>query len=79
MNIPQKVLQELKTIASYDDVGDDWIRVKKHLLLCMPSHLRTYFSTRHSQTKKQHINEFEARLIDIYEDMTGITLRINNE
>ena len=79
MNIPQKVLEELAIIAAYGDKEEDWIKVKKYLLLSLPSSLRKNFSTRDSSTKKQSINEFEAHLIDIYEGITGITLRIHDE
>ena len=79
MNIPQKVLEELAIIAAYGDKEDNWVRVKKHLLLSLPSQLRKYFSTRDPETKKQCFNEFETQLIDIYQGMTGITLRIYDE
>jgi hypothetical protein len=79
VSIPQKVLQELQAIVSYGSTDDNWMVVKKCLLLSLPSPLRKKFSTRHPKTKRQSINEFEAQLIDIYEDMTGITLRLKNE
>jgi hypothetical protein len=77
--MPQKILEELAIIVAYGNKGDDWIKVKKHLLLSLPSPLRKYFSTRDPETKKQYINEFEAQLIDIYQGMTGTLLRIYDE
>ena len=79
MNVSQKVLEELAIISSYGMKDDDWMIVKKQLLLSLPSSLRKNFSTRHPKTKKQSVNEFEASLIDIYEGMTGIRLRLKNE
>ena len=79
MDVPQRVLEELAIISAYGMEGNDWMLVKKQLLLSLPASLRKNFSTRHSQTKKQAINEFEASLIDIYEGMTGVKLRLKNE
>tara|TARA_B100000949_G_C13993446_1_gene330157 strand:- start:24 stop:263 length:240 start_codon:yes stop_codon:yes gene_type:complete len=79
MDVPQRILEELAIISAYGMEGNDWMLVKKQLLLSLPSSLRKNFSTRHPQTKKQTVNEFEASLIDIYEGMTGVKLRLKNE
>jgi len=79
MDMSHRVLEELAIISTYGMKGDDWMMVKKQLLLSLPASLRKNFSTRHPQTKKQSINEFEASLIDIYEGMTGVRLRLKNE
>ena len=79
MDVPQRVLEELAIISAYGMEGDNWMLVKKQLLLSLPSSLRKNFSTRHPKTKKQSINKFEASLIDIYEGMTGVKLRIKDE
>jgi hypothetical protein len=79
MHMPQRILKELATIAVYNTKDNDWMLVKKQLLLSLPPMLRKNFSTRHPTTKKQRINEFEASVIDIYEGMTGIRLRLKDE
>jgi hypothetical protein len=79
MDVPQRILEELTLLSTYIMEDDDWMAVKKQLLLSLPSSLRKNFSTRHPKTKKQSVNEFEASLIDIYEGMTGIKLRIKDE
>ena len=79
MYVPQRILEELATIAAYSVKDDDWMLIKKQLLLSLPPALRKNFSTRHPKTKKQSINEFEVSVIDIYEGMTGIRLRLKNE
>ena len=76
--IPARILEELKMIAKYH-MSDDWVSVKKQLLLSLPWQLRTKFSTRDPKTKKQSINAFEYLLIEEYKVITGIELRIKND
>ena len=80
MVIPPRVREELESIAEY--VADDaprWMNIKVILLRSLPSDLRKNFSTRDPITKKQSLNDFERSLIDIYEGMTGIKLRLDDE
>ena len=80
MVIPPRVIEELELIVEY--VADDalnWMNVKVILLRSLPSDLRKNFSTRDPITKKQSLNDFDRSLIDIYEGMTGVKLRLDDE
>jgi hypothetical protein len=76
MDIPNRVLEELTLIATVAGNENNWISIKKQLLLSLPSKLRKLFSTRDAKTKKQSLNIFENQIIDVYEKMTGIRLEL---
>ena len=59
----------------------DWMDFKKIMLRSMPSKMRKKFSTRDPKTKKQSLNDFEQKMIDIYFYDTGVRLRLeeNND
>ena len=76
MDIPNRVLEELTLIATVAGSEDNWVSIKKQLLLALPPKLRKLFSTRDAKTKKQSLNIFESHLIDTYEKMTGIRLEL---
>ena len=79
MDIPKRVLDELSLIARIAGPDDDWMLIKKQLLLSLPSPLRTLFSTRDPKTKAQSLNDFERCIIDEYDSLTGVRLRLRNE
>tara|TARA_Y100000593_G_scaffold93899_1_gene190489 strand:- start:2563 stop:2802 length:240 start_codon:yes stop_codon:yes gene_type:complete len=79
MKISPRVIEELSLIAAYNDNNDDWLSVKKYLLISLPAEIRKEFSSRNRETNKLTLNKFESLLIDIYNDMTGIELRIKDE
>lgn len=74
--IPDRILTEMTELSEYLGDCDDWMTVKKLLLLSIPSDLRRLFSTRDEKTKKQSLNDFEKALIDEYQGMTGICLEL---
>lgn len=76
MQIPERILEEVEQIAPMLGDKDDWMTVKKLLLLSLPPKLRTNFSTRDPKTKKQSLNDFELALIDEYEKRTGVRLEL---
>ena len=76
MNIPNRVLEELTLIATVAGSENNWISIKKQLLLSLPPKLRKLFSTRVAKTKRQSLNIFENQIIDVYEEMTGIRLEL---
>ncbi len=76
MNIPNRVLEELTLIATVAGSENNWISIKKQLLLSLPPKLRKLFSTRDAKTKRQSLNIFENQIIDVYEEMTGIRLEL---
>ena len=79
MNIPNRVLEELTLIATVAGNENNWISIKKQLLLSLPPKLRKLFSTRDAKTKKQSLNLFENHIIDVYEKMTGIRLELPHD
>ena len=64
MEVASKILKD----------NNDWMSFKKVMLQSVPSNMRKRFSTRHPKTKKQTLNEFEEKIIDIYFSRTGIKL-----
>ena len=79
MKISPRILEELSLIAAYNTEDDDWLAVKKYLLLSLPPEIRGEFSSRNKETNMLSLNKFEHQLIDIYNDMTGVRLRIKDE
>jgi len=78
MDIPKRILEELTIISQLAGKEEDWMVIKRLLLLSLPSSMRTLFSTRDPKTKRQALNDFEKNLIEVYSNMTGIRLRLNN-
>ena len=74
MALPKRILDEVKEAAIILEDTDDWMVVKKLLLLQLPPKLRTLFSTRDPKTKEQSLNEFEKELCSKYKKLTGIQL-----
>jgi hypothetical protein len=50
---------------------DEWIDLKKFLLVSLCPDDRSKFSVRDPKTKKQRLNKFEERLLDNYYSQTG--------
>jgi len=76
MNIPDRVLKELTLVASVAGSENDWVSIKKQLLLALPAKLRKLFSTRDAKTKRQSLNIFEMHVINEYKELTGIRLEL---
>ena len=70
----EKVISAISLVSSYVDDCDDWMIVKKQVLLNLPSRLRKHFSTRDPKTKEQNLNQFEKDLIIYYKETIGIDL-----
>ena len=79
MDIPNRVIEELTLISTIAGSESNWMFIKRALLLSLPPHMRKLFSTRDAKTKRQALNNFEVKIIDLYEDMTGIRLELINE
>jgi len=71
-----RILDQLRFVMTYVGDNDDWVTVKKQILLGIPSSLRKNFSTRDSKTKEQWLNDFEQELINYYEQLTGVRLKV---
>ena len=67
----EKVLQFVKTYAY--DVGE-WRHLKRQLLQNLPPEKRKLFSTRDPITKIQNFNEFEGKVLNRWEEITGAKL-----
>ena len=66
----------LSTAARILGSDDGWMDFKKILLRSLTSSMRKNFSTRDPKTKKQSLNEFEVKMIDIYLKKTGVLLKL---
>jgi hypothetical protein len=66
----------LSTAARILGSDDGWMDFKKIMLRSLPSSMRKKFSTRDPKTKKQSLNEFEVKMIDIYLKKTGVLLKL---
>ena len=76
MQVPDCIKDELMLAKAHGLKFKEWIVMKKYLLRVLPSNMRTHFSTRDPCTKRQHLNEFENRLIEHYQTQTGTILRL---
>ena len=72
--IPDRIREQVEFVSSYAGDMDDWVSIKKQIMLGIPSKLRRNFSTRDSKTKEQRLNNFENELINYYHDLTGVKL-----
>ena len=70
----ERIFEAVDLVASYVGDCDDWVSVKKQVLLNLPARLRRCFSTRDPKTKEQSLNQFERDLIIYYKDNFGTEL-----
>jgi len=70
----EAILDKLGFVSEYVGDCDDWVTVKKQVLLNLPPPVRKNFSTRDSKTKEQWLNDFEKDLIIYYKELTGVDL-----
>jgi len=70
----EAILDKLSFVSEYVGDCDDWVTVKKQVLLNLPPIVRKNFSTRNPKTKEQWLNNFEKDLIIYYKELTGIDL-----
>ena len=57
----------------------DWMDFKKIMLRTLPPKMRKNFSTRDPVTKKQSLNQFEKKMIDVYFKETGVKLILESD
>lgn len=79
MDIPNRVAEELTLISTVAGEESQWVLIKRQLLLSLPPELRKLFSTRDPKSKRQALNDFEIKVINMYEKMTGIKLELFDE
>ena len=73
-----QVIEQAITLGQQCSV-ENWMELKKLLLVSLPPKERTKFSRRDSKTKKQMLNDFEQNLIDNYYSRTGMKLKDDND
>jgi len=76
VQINDRIREQVEFVASYAGDCDDWVTIKKQIMLGIPSHLRKNFSRRDQKTKEQWLNDFEIYLISYYKDLTGVDLKL---
>ena len=76
MIIPKRICEQIEFVSSYASDCDDWVEIKKQILLGIPSGLRSNFSTRDPRTKEQRLNEFEKVIIHYWQQKTGTELKL---
>ena len=64
-------------MAYYED--DNWLVVKKYILRYSHPDVRKKFTTRHKDSKKHTLNEFEKDLIRYCNDIYNIKLKLREE
>jgi len=74
--IPIRILSQIAEVAGYAGDCDDWVKIKKEIMKGIPSKLRKNFSTRDPITKEQVPNNFDMLVIEKYENISGIKLKI---
>jgi len=70
----ERIIKCVDFVATYSGDCDDWVTIKKQVLLNLPPRLRKRFSTRDPKTKEQWLNDFEKELINYYRDTNGVDL-----
>ena len=69
----EKIKELLLEIGEYYK-GNDWLLIKKYLLRYLNPEIRRNFSTRDPKSKKHIINDFEKKVIDIYNKTYNVKL-----
>ena len=69
-----RIFDTIGDVSEYVGDCDDWVTVKKQVMLNLPPRLRRIFSTRDSKTKEQNLNDFEKDLIIYYKQAFGVDL-----
>ena len=72
----ERILEEVKFVASFGGGCDDWVTIKKEIMKGLNPSLRKNFSTRDPKTKEQSLNNFERDIISYYKDLTGVALKL---
>ena len=70
----KKIKESFEFVSTYAGDCDDWVTIKKQVLLNLSPALRKKFSTRDPKTKEQWLNNFEKDMISYYKSITGIDL-----
>jgi len=77
-NIEESVKELLEDLNEYYK-EDNWLIVKKFLVLHLNPMIRKNFTTRHHKTKKHSLNLYEKNIIKYYYENYNIKLRLYDE
>jgi len=77
-NIETSVKELLSDLNEYYK-EDNWLTVKKFLVLYLNPMIRKNFTTRHHKTKKHSLNYYEKNIIKYYYKKYNIKLRLYDE
>lgn len=77
MQISNAVKDAMKLVAGYASGTDNWITIKRELLVLLPVNERQLFSRRDELTKQQTINRYEEILINEWFVLTNVRLIIH--
>jgi hypothetical protein len=73
MSIPDKLKERINDVADYiGQETNDWLLIKRHLIISFPNEGRRLFSVRHPCTKKQILNAFDKLVMAYWKELTGI-------
>jgi hypothetical protein len=79
MRVHPRINVALLTFYSYASHVNQWLTVKKNILLMLPSVLRSRFSRRDEKTKLQRPNALEYELMQRWANMTGRDVLFSND
>lgn len=75
--ISEEIENTILALSSAMDKNDEWLKLKRLLLVSLHPEVRSKFSRRDDITKKQpSLNEFEKKVLTRYESITGKKLRV---
>lgn len=66
-----KIIGAMRVLQAHDDKCDDWIEIKKRLIVMLTPDARAMFSRREPTSKKQRLNDFDRHVMSLWELMTG--------
>jgi len=73
-NIPYQIIIVLEIVFSYAKDTEQWIRIKKEVLSYLEPPIKKKFST--NTDKRQHLNEMEKEIIELWVEWGGKRLRV---
>ena len=75
--IGEEIENTILMLSPAMDKNDEWLKLKRLLLVSLHPEVRSKFSRRDDVTKKQpSLNEFEKKVLTRYESITGKKIRV---
>lgn len=77
-DLPEHVAKRVEYVSKYIlNSTDDWLRVKREILTVLAPRHRSLFSRRHKTSKKHFLNDLEHEVMDFWETLTGVRLKMD--